>query len=205
MARRTKPTDVAQVVPHPQPHARPAGGSRRTSGPPGRTTVLGTLLHHARQPRHVVATILLNYVLCSGLFMLTERSTEASPGPISSLWWGIVTGSTVGYGDYSPVTTPGRGVAAWFIVSTILLMLLLGAHFTAYCLPDPHVFTDLEQRSVLRRMRSLLRMAAMSIEEQRAATRIATENNIMLRHIIATTYDEDPDAVIAGNRELPRP
>ena len=167
-------------------------------------SVLGRLLHHARQPRHVVAGILGNYVLCSALFMVTERGTEASPGPISSLWWGIVTGSTVGYGDYSPVTTPGRGVAAWFIVSTILLMLLLGAHFTAYCLPDPHVFTDLEQRSVLRRIRSLLRLTAMGLREQRTATRLASENNIMLRHIITTQYAQDPDVVIAAHQARTR-
>ena len=177
------------------------GTASRPDGDPARSgSLLASLLQHARQPRHVVAAILGNYVLCSGLFMLTERSTDASPGPISSLWWGIVTGSTVGYGDYSPVTTPGRGVAAWFIVSTILLMLLLGAHFTAYCLPDPHVFTDLEQRSVLRRIRSLLRLTALGLGEQRAATRIATENNIMLRHILATHYAEDPDAVIDAHR-----
>jgi voltage-gated potassium channel len=39
-----------------------------------------------------------------------------------SLWWSVVTVTTVGYGDYTPVTAPGR-VTACFIMSIGLLTL----------------------------------------------------------------------------------
>jgi voltage-gated potassium channel len=39
-----------------------------------------------------------------------------------SLWWSVVTVTTVGYGDFFPVTTPGR-ITACFIMGTGLLTL----------------------------------------------------------------------------------
>jgi voltage-gated potassium channel len=39
-----------------------------------------------------------------------------------SLWWSVVTVTTVGYGDYTPVTVPGR-VTACFVMGTGLLTL----------------------------------------------------------------------------------
>jgi voltage-gated potassium channel len=69
-------------------------------------------------------------------------------GPIESLWWVIVTGSTVGYGDFYPSTTAGRAVGAFLIICMFVLALCLGAQLTARLIPDPHVFTDEEQRRV---------------------------------------------------------
>jgi Ion channel len=40
--------------------------------------------------------------------------------PIDALWWGLVTLTTVGYGDVNPVTTEGR-------VAAMALMLLASA------------------------------------------------------------------------------
>ena len=33
-----------------------------------------------------------------------------------ALWWSLVTVTSVGYGDYFPVTTAGRVVAAWLMI-----------------------------------------------------------------------------------------
>jgi voltage-gated potassium channel len=39
-----------------------------------------------------------------------------------SIWWAVTTVSTVGYGDYSPVTVPGR-ITATFIMAIALLVI----------------------------------------------------------------------------------
>jgi voltage-gated potassium channel Kch len=47
---------------------------------------------------------------------------------VEALWWGIVTITTVGYGDYYPVTNPGRVVGA---ITMLIGIGLLGT-FTGY-------------------------------------------------------------------------
>ncbi|SDT11774.1 Ion channel [Nocardioides scoriae] len=113
-------------------------------------------------PRLLVLVLFGDFLLCSGLFWAIEGT-----GPIASMWWAVVTGTTTGYGDYSPVTTAGRGVAVFFMLSMLLLVLCAGAHFTRAVLHDPDAFTDAEQREML----ALLR-----------------ENNVLLRHQVAEQH-----------------
>jgi len=48
-----------------------------------------------------------------------------------SLWWAIVTVTTVGYGDYSPVTTIGRLVAAAMMVLGVIVLAVVTANVAA--------------------------------------------------------------------------
>ena len=95
----------------------------------------------------VVALILADYVLCSTAYGLIENK-----GPISSGWWAIVTGFTVGYGDQYPESTAGRGVGALLIVTTWLLSLLAAALFTSRLVQDADQFSHEEQEEIKRQL-----------------------------------------------------
>jgi voltage-gated potassium channel len=65
----------------------------------------------------IAGTIMLVLlIICSALAYFAEH--EAQPQAFSSipaaLWWGIMTMTTVGYGDVYPITTAGKIIAAFF-------------------------------------------------------------------------------------------
>lgn len=59
-----------------------------------------------------------------------DGNTVCNPGPSpfvsipTTMWWGMVTATTVGYGDYYPVTTLGRFVAVLLMLMGIVFMAL---------------------------------------------------------------------------------
>lgn len=86
----------------------------------------------ANSPKHLAWVVVINWVLASELYAIIEHK-----GPIEGLWWGIVTGSTVGYGDFYPESTAGRGVGAYLIVSCIALVAIATAQLAAKLVLDP--------------------------------------------------------------------
>jgi hypothetical protein len=77
-------------------------------------------------PHLLVLLIVGIWVACSLVYALLEDK-----GPIEGLWWGIVTGSTVGYGDFYPSSTTGRAVGAVLIVSMLVLVPIAIGHVIA--------------------------------------------------------------------------
>lgn len=59
---------------------------------------------------------LLSIFICASLFYFYESPVNPELSFNDALWWGIVTSTTVGYGDYFPVTQGGR------IISIILML-----------------------------------------------------------------------------------
>jgi voltage-gated potassium channel len=82
----------------------------------------------------------------------------------NAVWWAFVTASTVGYGDISPRTLPGRVIACTLISVMVLLVIpLITAHFASKLIVDNDAFHHDEQEELkenLRRVRLLLEQLA---------------------------------------------
>lgn len=89
----------------------------------------GSRLRFGRTATAVVIAVIFVMYLSSLAVLNAERG---APGAKivdfpDALWWSIVTMSTVGYGEYYPVTTNGRIIAAGVMVVGISLLGLVGA------------------------------------------------------------------------------
>jgi hypothetical protein len=87
-----------------------------------------------------LAAFLGNIVITGWVYSLVE-----GVGPIAGPWWGLVTGSTTGYGDLYPHSTAGRGIAGYLIVSSIVLDRIFSAQLTKVMIEEPNLYSDAEQ------------------------------------------------------------
>ncbi|MFI1992364.1 potassium channel family protein [Actinoplanes sp. NPDC020271] len=109
----------------------------------------------ANSPRTLLLAYLILIVVCGGLY---SRFESRSLG--DSLWWAVVTASTVGYGDISPSSWPARMLAALLISVMVLVVIpLITAHFASKLIVDHDAFRHEEQEELkanLRQVRALL-------------------------------------------------
>jgi voltage-gated potassium channel len=110
----------------------------------------------ANSPPTLILSYLLLIVVCSVLYRIFEDDVSIG----DSLWWALVTASTVGYGDISPKTLPGRVTAAVLIsVMVMIVVPLITAHFASKLIVDTDAFRHEEQEELknnLRQVRKLL-------------------------------------------------
>jgi voltage-gated potassium channel len=73
--------------------------------------------------------------VCSAWMYIAEKGVNSAiENPFDALWWGIVTLTTVGYGDVYPVTTEGRIAAMALMLLGIGLFGAITATITSYML-----------------------------------------------------------------------
>ena len=92
-------------------------------------------------------------VICSlWLYAAEAETNEAITSPLDALWWGIVTLTTVGYGDVYPRTGEGRIAAMILMVVGISLYSAITATITSILIAGRTEPTAVDQLERLARM-----------------------------------------------------
>ena len=109
----------------------------------GRTFAAGYRLHYA------IGSSALVVLSASTLTMALEDGARAATITNfgTALWWALATATTVGYGDIAPVTTEGRIVGAFLMLTGIGLFTFFTAAVAAFvlasCAEEPAVAQEL--------------------------------------------------------------
>ena len=78
----------------------------------------------ARELFLLVFSLIMAMCIFGGLMFCAEMHTDQYPDMGISLWWALITISTVGYGDYYPTDLPGRIIGSLCAISGIMLLAL---------------------------------------------------------------------------------
>ena len=134
-----------------------------------------------RELRGNLAAGTVYLVISTGIYVLEvvgllELHFEENTGNIKTagdaLWWGYVTATTVGYGDYYPVTTGGR-VVGWFMLTVGVALFatfsgFLANKFLSASRDAPAEPSDGDVGSALREVERLLAEQQRATEQLRA-------------------------------------
>jgi voltage-gated potassium channel len=123
----------------------------RLLGGQNRKALVQDVLTNRSQYATFITILLAGMVLSVASILVLQQESRSADANIKSggdaLWWGMVTITTVGYGDFFPVTTLGRLTAVFVMVSGIGIIGAL-ASILASLLVSPPAEPDKDAASV---------------------------------------------------------
>ena len=95
-------------------------------------------------PILITCTTILMIIIMGAAILDVERGVPGShiQTPADALWWGLVTVTTIGYGDVYPVTMEGRLVAGVLIIFGVAMISTLTGSFAAWILSQDSKSAD---------------------------------------------------------------
>ncbi|WP_051216201.1 potassium channel family protein [Ferrimonas futtsuensis] len=152
-------------------------------------SLLKAYSHHKRETTATSLLVALITVLTfsSVMILLFEDGVPGSNinDAESAIWWSLVTISTVGYGDYYPVTTEGRVIGAMVIICGVSFFGIVAGYLAS-------IFVSPEEQEKLDEQNKQLQMRSDALEARLAA--LTDQNRQILAKLEALTPPETPAA-----------
>jgi voltage-gated potassium channel len=111
-----------------------------------------TFTRVANSPGLLLVTFLALMATASVLYGVFEDA-----GLFDSLYWSVVTATTLGYGDFSPHSTPGKVLTSALIISTVFLFIpTITANLASKLIVNRDAFTHEEQEEIKDTLHAIL-------------------------------------------------
>ena len=94
----------------------------------------GEAFRHRRFHYVALTTVVVTALAAFGIYAVERGENKAIQTLGDAFWWAVVTTTTVGYGDVSPVTTEGRLIAVGLMIVGIGFIGVLTATITSFFL-----------------------------------------------------------------------
>lgn len=116
----------------------------------------------ANSPRLLVLTSLVLLFLASISYSLFEKKNL-----LDSLWWALITSTTVGYGDFYPASLGGRVTAIVLLLIMILFLIpMITASFASKLIVNRDAFTHEEQEDMKNLLRKIVEIEERQLKEK---------------------------------------
>lgn len=116
----------------------------------------------ANSPRLLVISSLALLFLASISYSIFEKKNV-----IDSLWWALITSTTVGYGDMYPVSLGGRITAITLLLIMILFLVpMITASFASKLIVNRDAFTHDEQEEMKILLKKIVEIEEKQLKEK---------------------------------------
>jgi hypothetical protein len=105
------------------------------------------------------------FICATALYLAEEGVNPNMSEPVDALWWGVVTLTTVGYGDIYPVTLEGRIAAGALMILGITLFAAITATITSRILAEEGTASEDGSTGLLRQLALLHADGVLTDEE----------------------------------------